>query len=157
MQRVIISDASCLILLEKIQLLQLLQQLYTVVTITPEVREEYNTELPQWIVTQSPVNINYQKILEVSLGLGEASSIALAIENENSLLIIDDLKGRKYAQRMNLDVIGTLGLLIVGKQNGYISSVKDCLDKIETTNFRLSPALRRIALTRAGEIADKKK
>ena len=43
---------------------------------------------------------------------GEASAIALAAENQPSLLIIDDLKGRKLAQKLNLTITGTLGLIL---------------------------------------------
>jgi predicted nucleic acid-binding protein len=75
MQKIIISDTSCLILLDKIGALNLLNQLFKTITITAEIAEEFNKVLPQWIVIENPVNKNYQKILEATLDKGEASAI----------------------------------------------------------------------------------
>jgi predicted nucleic acid-binding protein len=44
---------------------------------------------------------------------GEASSIALAIELQNSTLIIDEIKGRRIAKSYNIDIIGTIGILLI--------------------------------------------
>lgn len=74
-------------------------------------------------------NKTYQKVLEASLDKGEASAIALAIEQTDCLLIIDDYKGRKYAEQMGIKITGTLGAIIAAKLNGHIESVKPMLDK----------------------------
>jgi len=50
--------------------------------------------------------------LAEELGKGEASSIALALELEECLLIIDERKGRKIAEDLGIDTIGSLGILI---------------------------------------------
>jgi len=50
---------------------------------------------------------------------GEAKAIALSMK-KNSLLIIDDLKGRKVARRLGLEIIGTLDLLKAMKLKGII-------------------------------------
>jgi predicted nucleic acid-binding protein len=71
----------------------------------------------------------------------EASAIALAAENQPSLLIIDDLKGRKLAQKLNLHVTGTLGLILAAKKEGIIPLIKPIFDKIQSTNFRIAPHL----------------
>jgi len=49
------------------------------------------------------------------LDLGEATNIALASEYEESLLIIDEIKGRKAAKEMSILVTGSLGFLIAEK------------------------------------------
>jgi len=49
------------------------------------------------------------------LDLGEATNIALASEHEESLLIIDEIKGRKAAKEMSILVTGSLGFLIAEK------------------------------------------
>jgi predicted nucleic acid-binding protein len=51
------------------------------------------------------------------LDSGEASSIAFALSLENSLLIIDEVKGRKVATENGLEIIGTLGLLLLVKKS----------------------------------------
>ena len=141
MQDVIIADISCLILLDNIGELKLLKQLYQRITITPEIAEEFEKNLPDWIRIASPSNKTYQQILEVSIDRGEASAIALALENKNCILIIDDLKGRKFAEQVGLTITGTLGIITKAKQLGKINSVKPYLDKIQNTNFRISNEL----------------
>jgi predicted nucleic acid-binding protein len=152
MQRIIISDSSCLILLDKIEALYLLQKLYWTITITPEIYEEFGREIPGWIEVRSVSNKKYQKILEAILDRGEASAVALAVENDDSLLIIDDLKGRKYAEFLGLKIIGTLGVLVDAKLSGVITSIKPFLAKVQSTNFRITNDLEKIVLRKSGEV-----
>ena len=86
-----------------------------------------------------------------SLDPGEASAIALAIEITNCLLILDDRKARKLANQMNLEFIGTLGLLVEAKNHDVIAQVKPYLDEIQQTNFRLSQDIIDYILKLAGE------
>ena len=129
MRKVIISDTSCLILLDKIGELELLQTLFGRITITKEIADEFNEELPDWFSIQAPKNRMYQVILEASLDKGEASAIALAVEEEDCLLIIDDSKGRKYAEKLHINITGTLGILINAKLSGHVASVKPLIEK----------------------------
>lgn len=70
--------------------------------------------------------------------MGEASAIALAKEYEDVLLLLDDLKARKLAKRLNLKMTGALGVIHRAKQNGLIEKVKPLIDKLLTTDFRIS-------------------
>jgi predicted nucleic acid-binding protein len=151
MQKVIISDTSCLILLDKIGELELLQTLFGRITITHEIADEFNKELPNWFSIQAPKNRMYQVILEASLDKGEASAIALAVEEKDCLLIIDDSKGRKYAEKLRINITGTLGILINAKLSGHIASVKPLLEKIKKTDFRITSDLESIILKKAKE------
>jgi len=151
MPNVIISDTSCLVLLNKIEELNLLHRLYGTVSITKEVATEYGKALPEWIQLKSSSDEAYKKILRASVDEGEASAIALALENSDALLILDDLKARKYAEKLGLKIIGTIGVLIDAKRSGYLSSIKPSLKKIRHTNFRLTVELEKLALQKAGE------
>ena len=152
MRKIIISDTSCLILLYNIDELDLLQKLYQSITTTVEVANEFGLPLPAWIVVNQPHDKYYYKFLETLVDKGEASAIALAVETENSLLIIDDLKARKTAEKIGLNIIGILGVIVDAKNQGVINSVKPILEKIKQTNFRISNNLEAIILTKAGEI-----
>ena len=48
MQKVIISDTSCLILLDKIGELNLLNKLFGLIIVTQEIAQEFKKELPDW-------------------------------------------------------------------------------------------------------------
>ena len=134
---VIIADTSCLIILNKIGELDLLKRLFTQVIITPKIAEEYRHDLPAWVTIASPNEKSYRAIAEI-LDEGEASAIALALESGNSRLILDDIRARRYAKRLNLSVTGTLGIIALAQKEGIISSALDLVEKIQKTNFRLS-------------------
>lgn len=141
-----------MILLDKIGELTLLNKLFGQVTITQEIADEFRNELPDWVKIENPTNKTYQKILEASLDKGEASAIAYAIEHNDCLLIIDDYKGRRYAEQLGLKITGTLGVIINAKLNGHINSVKPLLDKIKQTDFRLTTDLERRTHEKSNEM-----
>jgi len=125
----------------KIDELDLLRLLGKTVLITSVIREEIGQELPKWISVVDPDNNKYQKILEMDLDRGEASAIALSLNMDNSILIIDDLKGRKVAEALGLRFSGTFGLILHAKRKGIIDSVKPLIQKIKSTNFRFNESL----------------
>jgi len=141
MNKIIISDASCLIALSNIDQLNILRDLYKEIIITEEVKDEFGDELPIWINTQKVKNIAKKKELETILDKGEASSIALSLEIENSLLIIDESKGRKIANSLNLQIIGTIGVLILANKKGLIKDLISVILKLVNKGFRLSDSL----------------
>jgi predicted nucleic acid-binding protein len=148
---IVISDTSCLILLSKIEELDLLNKLSNKVYITSVILQEFGKDLPSWIMVKEPSDNHYQKILEMDLDRGEASAIALSLELDNSIIIIDDLKGRIIAERLNLRYSGTFGLILKAKQLGIIQSVKPILTKVKNTNFRFNEKLFRLVIEQAGE------
>ena len=151
MRKTIISDTSCIILLDKIGELNILNKLFGVITTTPEVAKEFGQQLPSWFQIKAPENKTYQSMIESSVDKGEASAIALAVESGDCLLIIDDLKGRKFALQLGITIIGTIGLIIDAKLQGIIPSVIPIISKIKITNFRITEQLEQLILNKAGE------
>ena len=152
MSKVVISDTSCFIILSKINEMELLHKVYENILTTPEIVAEYGETLPEWIEIV-PVQDRYkQQLFEIQLGKGESSAMALSLEIPDSILIIDDYKARKTAEILNLKFIGTIGLIIKAKLDGVIPSVKPMLQKIKSTNFRLSTDLEQYALKEAREL-----
>jgi len=151
MRKTIISDTSCLILLDKIGELEILNKLFGTIITTIEVANEFDLPLPSWFEIRQPKDKNYQTIIETSVDKGEASAIALAIELDDCLLIIDDLKARKFAHQLGLTIICTIGIIVDAKLAGIIISVKPILAKIKETNFRISEQLEKLIITKAGE------
>ena len=151
MHKAIISDTSCLILLDKIGELEILNKLFGTIITTTEIASEFGQPLPSWVVIKQPADKNYQSIIETSVDKGEASAIALAIELDDCLLIIDDLKGRKFASQIGLTIIGTIGVIVDAKLAGIVTAVKPILAKIKSTNFRITEQLEVIILKKSGE------
>ncbi len=82
---------------------------------------------------------------------GEASATALAIEHKNSILIIDDKKGRKLAAPLHLSITGTLGTLLKAKQKGIIPKISPLLKRLAKAGFRVSKEVEQGILKMAGE------
>jgi predicted nucleic acid-binding protein len=138
MQKKVFVDTSTLIILSKINQLELLRLLYGNVYITIEVKLEFRLPIPDWIIEEYA---NYDSDFSFGIGKGETSILNLAIRNNNSFLIIDELKARKVASNLNLKFTGAIGILIIAKRHGYIHEIKPILDSIMKTNFRISKEL----------------
>jgi len=149
--KIIVSDTSCLILLLKIDEIGILKEMSNSVFVTSVIKDELKQDLPGWIQVHDPKDKHYQSILEIDLDKGEASAIALMLQLDDAILLIDDLKGRKLAEKLGFKFSGTLGLLLKAKQIGIIKSIKPVLDKIRLTNFRFSEKLFADILNQAKE------
>jgi len=150
MPSVIVSDTSCLILFNKIGELELLKKLYGTIHISETVLKEFNQPVPDWIEVVKP-KTDMQRGLSSYLDPGEATAIALATEHEHSLLIIDEVKGRKAAKELGISVTGSLGVLVASKKKGHIKAVRPIIEKIQKTNFRVSERLIERVLEKANE------
>lgn len=62
-------------------------------------------------------------------------------------MLIDEAEGRREAERLHLEVRGTLGILERGAHLGK-ANLREALSKLEQTNFRMSPAVRAALLKR---------
>ena len=148
---IIIADTSCIILLDNIGELNILQQLFGEIIITSTIAQEFGKSLPQWVTVKDPSDISKISLLLPTVDMGEATAIALAMEIKNSILILDDDRARKLAMTMGLKITGTLGVILDAKKQNKINSIKPILEKIRKTNFRLSDAVFNTTLKMAGE------
>jgi predicted nucleic acid-binding protein len=149
--KIVITDTSCFILLSKIDAFGILGALFTAVFTTPEIAGEYGGQLPDWIIIQPVKDRALLDVYHQKVDPGEASALALAQEINADLIIIDDLAARKFALKLGLSFKGTLGLLVMAKQEGVIASVRPYLEKVQQTNFRLAGHLIEQSLRDAGE------
>ncbi|WKZ60261.1 MAG: DUF3368 domain-containing protein [Cyclobacteriaceae bacterium] len=150
MPRIVIADTSCLIVLDKIEQLEILQLLYSEVLTTPEVAQEFGLPLPRWISVRTATETSFQNDL-TGLDAGEASAISLALSTPDSILVLDDLPARKVAEKLSINFTGTLGLLAKGKASGYILAIKPILKKLKEINFRISAKVEEDILIQCNE------
>jgi len=78
-------------------MLDLLKSVFSSLHLTEQVAEEYGKAIPDWVETENIKNQSGYLELRKVLGKGEANSIILTEELANSLLIIDEKRGRKIA------------------------------------------------------------
>lgn len=151
MHKIIISDTSCLIVLSNIGELELLKKVYGNTFTTTDVAEEFGEDLPSWIEIRQVKDFDKQRLLEIHLDKGESSAMALALETENSTVILDDYKARQIADKLGIIYTGTIGVIVKAKIKGIIPAVRPILEKMKEVNFHISPELEKMVLLQADE------
>lgn len=154
----IVSNASPLIVLLKINKLSILKGLFEKIVIPEAVYKEITTkehdklifDKLEWIEARSVRNIEMIALLEKLIDKGEAEAIVLAREL-NVTLLIDDAKARKYAKLLNIEVIGTLGLLKIAKRRDLVRSVKKVINSMLAEGYYIEDKLVRKILKDIGE------
>ena len=158
-----ITDTSPLIFLSRLNRLDLLRrEADEIVAPSAVLREiaEYRDEAAAqvaeareiWLRERSAQDLNLLAILRTELGDGEAEAIALALETGAARVVLDDLDGRRLADRLGLRPVGTLGLLLAAKLRGEIPTLRHEIDRLRRAGFRASPALVEAILRSAGEM-----
>ena len=110
----------------------------------PKVRQWISNH-PAWLEVRIAASRPNPALME--LDDGEREAIQLAVELGISTVLIDESNGRRLAERLHLEVRGTLGILERGANLGR-TNLRRALGKLEQTNFRLSPAVRAALLKR---------
>ena len=158
----IVTNTGPLIILSKINQLELLKQMFTSVAIPPAVYRELmaksgievrrlDVALTQFIeITKEPELTPEIRAITNHLDAGEQHAIALA-HAKNTTLIIDERLGRQAARQLGLTVTGSVGVLIEGKKRGYVSAVTPLLKSARQQGYWLSDELIAIAAKMAGE------
>ena len=103
-----------------------------------------------WLIVR-PVRDRTLLPLVTHLGDGEKEVLALGLETQDALLLLDDRDARRYARTLALEITGTLGLLLRAKERGILDAVGPVLDRLQSLRFRLNVRMREMVLKRAGE------
>ena len=160
---VVISDTSVLSNFLQLDRIDVLEYLYRELIIPPTVASELQAlegVIPDlnilltapWIRIQLPSDESFVNSLRQKLDPGESEAIALAIELQVDLLLMDELLGRKLAENYGIKISGTLGSLLRAKEKGLIDSVKPLIDQLrEEIGFWISENLYNNVLQLAGE------
>ena len=149
----VISNSSSLIALSEIGKLNLLNKIFGEVIIPNAVEKEvYREKLPpKWIKVSSVTQQLASRILESGLGPGESEAICLSKEIDVDILILDDLNARRVAEKLEINITGTLGILLLAKEKKLIKSIKPLMEELMKGGFRISDELCEDVLDLAGE------
>lgn len=157
-----VADTSPLIFLAKLDRLDLLQRGAKEILVPPAVVaevQEYRDEahwrieeaLDKWLTVTPVRDRGVVEVLLADLDPGEAETIALALEIRAERVVMDDLDGRRFARRVELNAIGTLGLLLAACLRGELPSLRAEIERLEEGGFRIGESLRQAVLEAAGE------
>ena len=153
---IVISDTSAITALLQIGHADLLAQLFHEILIPEAVRDELlknHSSLPLYLRCEPVRNLAEVKRLLAEIDPGEAEAIAMAKERHADILLMDELKGRRVAEREGLRFVGLMGVLIQAKQQHFIKSVRDLTAELErVADFRVSEKIKSAAFRKAGEL-----
>jgi predicted nucleic acid-binding protein len=93
---------------------------------------------PDWLEILSPTTVSDTALMK--LDAGERDAIALAEELSADQLIVDELLGRREAERRGLSVIGTIGVLREAAEEGLLD-LPTSIERLRQTSFHISPAI----------------
>lgn len=159
-----IANSSVLIALSSIGQLTLLSQRFSEgILIPPAVWQEVVTSgmgragatevrSASWLLVREVKESGLLTLLRTQLDYGEAEAIALAVQETANVILLDEKAARKKAVTLGLTVLGTVGVLIWAKHQGFIETLRPQLDQLQTRgHFRISQTVYQQALQRAGE------
>jgi predicted nucleic acid-binding protein len=72
------------------------------------------------------------------LGPGESSVLSISEKVIDATAVLDDLAARRRAYALGLPVVGTLGLVLMAKKQGMISSARQTLETIVAAGLFVS-------------------
>lgn len=166
MSKLIVSDASPLIALAKIDCLELLSCTFSEVHIPNAVylevtttRKRLDTQRIELFVEKyqntqcfihTDLNDDNYAIFKNRLDEGESQALLLA-SNLNCSVLIDERLGRRIAEQHSIPVVGIMGVLLKAKEAGEIEQIKPLIDDLILYKYRLSERVINIVLARAGE------
>jgi len=160
---IVVADTSPLTNLAAIGQFDLLSGLFRELHIPEGVWEELNAsgrrwpgsvevEKADWIERHVVENQVLVTALRRDLDRGEAETIALALQLEAGLVLLDEKEARHAAQQFGLKPVGIVGVLLGAKARGLVTEVRPHLDALrQVAGFYLSEPVYWHALALAGE------
>lgn len=154
MARIIVADAGPVIALAGIAQLDLLRKLFGQVVLTEAVRDECLAKPGKdtafieaglsegWLQLSENSGAAKTELLSPALGAGESEVICLAMQRpEQTLLIVDDRLARRHALRLKLKIIGTVRLLVLAQDSGFIVDAQQQVEALAVIGYRVSAKL----------------
>lgn len=146
---IVIADASALVALAICDCLNILEILFEEVKVPQAVFEEVTIpgkpaaeKLKKYLHNRIE---NFESNVIVidgnSIDQGELMSMALYKAVKADYLLIDERLGRKIAKLNNINIIGSLGVLIEAKRKGLIKNIKPHIETLRTSKIYFSSTL----------------
>ncbi len=121
----VVSNASPIIFLSKLDALDLLQQCFNKIEIPQAVSQEIGElALPSYI-TITPISEAGSQYVAGAIGAlhtGELEAMVLSRETKADYILLDDLAARRKATRMGLSIIGTIGIIALANAKKHLTA-----------------------------------
>jgi predicted nucleic acid-binding protein len=154
-------NASPVILLAKAEVIRFLPELCAELVIPAGVVDEVqamrsNDAGAIWLRGEGAKFVQSSSDLHAALaawrgGKGEGQVISWAIRNPGFTAILDDRRARAFAARNGVHVVGSLRIIVLAKERGFIAAARPALDRLRGQGAWVSDELIRKTLELAGE------
>lgn len=104
----------------------------------------------EWIKVVDPLAVP-SEWLNLDLGAGELSVLALALDRPECTVLLDDMQARRIAEAAGRNVWGTLRVLIEAKSQGLIERISTHVDLLEKSGMWISDSIRHRVFALCGE------
>jgi len=104
-----------------------------------------------WIRRVDILNAELKRSIMLQLDEGEAEVMTVSKDKNIPLVCIDEFAGRRYAALLGLDVIGTLGVLLIAKQMKLVPAIKPLCDNLISSGRYISRSLYDEVINKAHE------
>jgi len=147
---ILVADSSALIALAVCDSLNLLDLLFTDVKVPRAVfievtrKSKKEADILYKYLENKIVDIKIDQniiIKDGTLELGELEAMTLYKQLNANWLLIDDRRARKIAEVNQIRVIGSLGVLLLSKEEGHISNIKSKIEILKNSDIFFSEDL----------------
>ena len=152
----IIGDSSALVALSIMDRLDLLETIFGKIYVPQAVYDEV-------VVSHKTQSVKLKNFLadkviavdltiaQIGLGQGELEAIALYKNLDANFLLIDDRRAKSFAKLNDVNVIGSLGVMLLAKEQGVVDSIRSDLEKLIKSDIFISENLINKVLASIGE------
>ena len=161
MSRTFIVNASPLILLARVQRLDLLNCLAETVVVPAAVMREVEAGGDRDHASErvrSASDLHLVEDLKVptqvalwDLGAGESQVLARALATTGTEAILDDRAARRCARALGIPSLGTLGVVVKCRDRGLIPAARPLVERLQDEGMRLKRTLLDAVLATVGE------
>lgn len=154
-------NASPVILLAKAEVIQFLPRLCDELVVPAGVVDEVHNILitdagKTWLAGEGRKFIRQSPAIHPALaswrgGIGEAEVISWALNDPGFTAVLDDRRARELAIRNNVAVIGSLRVIVIAKERGFIPKARPALERLRGGGAYVTDELIDRSIALAGE------
>ena len=153
---IVVADTTPIISFAKVKRFDILEKMFGVILLPKAVYRELTSNSDYQAEADLIRSIPIFKVVEIEnessvsllrratgLDLGESEAIVYCDENSCDLLLVDEIKARIVAENMNLNIMGTIGILKTAYKLGYVSKdeLLEIVDVFRKSHRHISESL----------------
>lgn len=159
----VVADSGPLIAFARLSLLGVLQDIFGEVLVPETVADECTFELHRPGARAIAAALDAAILTRVAIGgakefaekhlldAGEAATLLLA-QARACPALMDERRGRHVAGRLDIPVVGTVGVLLAARRTGRVGKLLPLFEALGEFGYRIPPTLVKEVLERVGEL-----